>query len=106
MIGNTLIYGRSFTIAPDARIDDGLLDIIIFHKLSKLEMVEYGLAAMAGIAGDLPKTYTTRARKIEISSVLDEPVEVHADAEPVGHTPAVIEILPGCLEVTVPKGSI
>lgn len=102
---NTPIYGRSFNIAPEARIDDGLLDVVILGKLSKFELVEYGLAIMAGRAADLPKTYTTRARKIEINSVLDEPVEVHADAEPVGHTPAVIEVLPGCLEVTVPKGS-
>jgi diacylglycerol kinase (ATP) len=102
---NTPSYGARFTIAPDARVDDGLLDIVMVGSLSKIEIVEYGLAAMSGRLSSMPKTHTTRARKIEIAAVGDDPIEVHADAEPVGYTPAVIEVLPGCVQVIVPKES-
>ncbi len=33
----------------------------------------------------------------------DEPIDLHADALPAGQAPAVIEVLPGCLEVSVPE---
>jgi diacylglycerol kinase family enzyme len=61
---------------------------------------------MSGNVTDLPKAYTTRAKRVEIAAVEEEPVEVHADAEPVGYTPAVIEVLPGCIEVVVPEESL
>ncbi len=100
---NTPDYGGIFTIAPDARIDDGLLDIVMLGKLTKLEIIEYANAARNGTIAGLPKTYTTRARKIEIATMRPEPVEVHADALPVGYTPATIEVMPGCVEVTAPE---
>lgn len=99
---NTPSYGRSFTIAPDALVDDGLLDIIALGDLGKAEIVQYAIAAVRGQLSGLPKVYTTRARRVEIATLDGEPVEVHADALPAGHTPAVIEVLPGCLEVVVP----
>lgn len=103
---NTPYYGGIFTIAPDARIDDGLLDVVILGKLTKPELIDYGYAAMRGAVANLSKAYTTRAKRIEIESVASEPVEVHADAQPVGHTPAVIEALPHCVEVIVPEETV
>lgn len=100
---NTPDYGGIFTIAPDAQVDDGLLDVVILGKLTKPELIDYGYAAIHGAVGSFPKTYTTRAKRIEIASVLPDPIEVHADAQPVGYTPATIEVMPGCVEVIVPE---
>lgn len=100
---NTPKYGR-VTIAPDAKTDDGLLDVIMVGKLSKLEIIEYGIAAITGKLLDMPKTNTVRAKKIQIEAIGTEQIDVHADAEPVGFTPVMIEILPGCLNVVVPEG--
>lgn len=100
---NTPAYGGIFNIAPQAVLDDGLLDIVVVGNLSKLELVEYGLVAMDGAVSRLPKAFTTRARRVEISTVSDMPVEIHADALPIGYTPATIEVMPKCLDITVPK---
>lgn len=99
---NTPVYGGVFHIAPQAVLDDGLLDIVILGNLNKLELVEYGLLAMDGAISRLHKTFTTQARRIEITTVGDTEVELHADALPAGHTPAVIEVMPKCLDVVVP----
>ncbi|MCE5198500.1 MAG: diacylglycerol kinase family protein [Armatimonadota bacterium] len=100
---NTPAYGRSFVIAPDARIDDGLLDVVLVHSLTKVEILAYAQAAMQGRLSEMKKTYVTRAQKVEVYSVEAEAVEIHADAQPVGHTPAVIEVIPHCIEVTAPE---
>lgn len=104
-VANTPTYGRLFTVAPDAKIDDGLLDVVIIGRLSKLELMEYALAAITGTLSALPKTETYRGRRIEIEAAGNEPVEIHADATPAGFTPATVEVLPGCLEVVVPEAN-
>lgn len=101
---NTPTYGGQFTIAPEAVIDDGLLDIIVVGKLNKVEVLEYAAAALRGGIRSLSKTHATRARTIEVAAVASEEIPLHADAVAVGYTPAAIEVLPGCLEVMVPRG--
>lgn len=100
---NTPTYGRGVVIAPHALLDDGYLDVVLVGRLTRLEVVQYGMAALQGTLGDLPKTYTTRARRIEIEAAEGEPVEIHADAMPAGRAPVVIEVLPKCLEVVAPR---
>ncbi|HPP73716.1 MAG TPA: YegS/Rv2252/BmrU family lipid kinase [Armatimonadota bacterium] len=101
---NTPMYGGRFMIAPDAKVDDGLLDVVIVGSLNKIEIMQYGMAAMSGTLSQLPKTYTTKAKRIEIAAVREkEEIEVHADAQPVGYTPKTIQVLPRCLNIVVPK---
>lgn len=38
-IANSNQFGNNFTIAPRASLQDGLLDIVVVHKMSKLRMV-------------------------------------------------------------------
>ncbi len=100
---NTSMYGGQFQIAPDAVIDDGLLDVIIVGSLNKVEIIEYSVAAAMGAHLGLAKTYITRAKRVEVAAVGDEQLAIHADAMSVGFTPAEIEVLPGCLQVVVPE---
>lgn len=100
---NTPVYGGRIKIAPDAKIDDGLFDVVIVKKLTNMEIIEYGLAAISGTLSQMPKTQIIRGKQIKVTSMGNEQVEVHADAEPIGYTPVTIEVLPGCLEVVVPQ---
>ncbi len=38
-IANSNQYGNNFTIAPKASLHDGLLDIVVVHKMSKIRMI-------------------------------------------------------------------
>lgn len=38
-IANSNQFGNNFTIAPQASLHDGLLDIVVVHKMSKLRMI-------------------------------------------------------------------
>lgn len=38
-IANSNQFGNSFTIAPKAKLDDGLVDVVIVNKMNKLELV-------------------------------------------------------------------
>lgn len=100
---NTPMYGGQFTIAPEAVIDDGLLDIMVVGRLNKVEVLEYAAAALRGGIRSLSKTHTTRAKRIEVAAAASEEIPLHADAVAVGYTPAAIEVMPGCLEVMVPR---
>ncbi len=100
-VANTPMYGGRFLIAPEARLDDGLFDVVILGSMSKMEIIEYAVSAMTGALAGKPKTSIFRAKSIDIES-LSGPVEVHADAQPAGFTPKSIRILSDCVEVVVP----
>jgi diacylglycerol kinase (ATP) len=100
-VANIPVYGGILNIAPEAKMDDGLLDVVAFTDLSKAEVIQYGLAAMSGSHVDLPKTHMALARRVEIEAIGADEIEAHADALPAGHTPNVIEVLPRCLDVVV-----
>lgn len=102
-VANIPVYGGIFKIAPEAKMDDGLLDVVAFTDLSRAEVIQYGIAAMSGSHAGLPKTYMALAGRVEIEAVGTEQIEAHADALSAGHTPSVIEVLPGCLDVIVPE---
>ncbi len=97
---NTPWYGGGMFMAPDARADDGKLEVITARDLSKFETL-----------GLLPKVFSgahLRHRKVSHQAVRelrvesDVPLSIHADGEMVGQVPAVFRAVPGAIEVIVP----
>ncbi len=97
---NSPRYGVEFALAPDAKMNDGKLDVIYFNDPSKWDHLRYFFTAMRG--GRLPpeQLRTYRASKIEIRSY--PPLEVHADGEYLGTTPVTVEVVPRALWICVP----
>lgn len=102
-VANTRVYGWRIPIAPDARVDDGLLDIVIIGSLSKLELIENAIKSMEGKGINSSNVKRVRGKRIVINPLSDIPIPVHADAEPIGYAPVTIEVLPACLRLIVPK---
>jgi diacylglycerol kinase (ATP) len=69
---NNRDIGRGVRIAPDARLDDGLLDLVLIGDLSKLEMVRLMPQATAGTHVNHPGV--TYLQGAEITCELDGPV--------------------------------
>lgn len=98
---NSPYYGVHLQVAPGTRMDDGLLDVVIYKNFSKLEFLRHAISITQGRRVLEPKI--TR-RKVQTLSVLaNYPVPLHADGVAHGHTPAFIAVTPGAIQVRVPQ---
>jgi len=96
---NGCAFGGSFHVCPDARADDGELDLLIADGVGRLEILGLVPKIMRGTHGGHPRLRLARARRVLIESV--EPLLVEADGE-IAFEDAHrldIEILPGALRV-------
>ncbi len=98
---NSSQWGNNIYIAPDAKIDDGLIDVRIINDFPKI-------ATPAMVFSLLDKSYNfekdelVKARRIEIHHSYD--LRAHIDGEPIVLPPDVeISIKPLSLNVIVPK---
>jgi diacylglycerol kinase (ATP) len=101
-IANGPYVGAAYAIAPGARIDDGLLDVVVFREASVVRVLVH-LAFVAG-GRPLPPPPTARilrARAVEVAKRHGRPLPTHVDGVPVGVTPARFEAAPGALKVVV-----
>ena len=78
-VSNSPLMGSNILIAPDALVDDGLLDVAIYQDLSKTELLAYVMAAAGGKRADNPKVKFYRARNVRIES--EELAEAHSDKD-------------------------
>lgn len=102
-ICNSRYYGPQFELVPDALMDDGLLDVVIFKNFNKLEYMRHAISIVQGKRVYQPKVFHRRVKSLRISA--DHPMEIQADGLPHGHTPATVTVLPGALRVRVPVGA-
>ncbi|HEX8781513.1 MAG TPA: diacylglycerol kinase family protein [Nocardioides sp.] len=104
VVANSAFYGKGMRIAPDARLDDGLLDVVVIAAASRRGLVRSLPTVYDGRHVDLDEVTVLRGRRVELSAEAGRPVPVGGDGEPVGvlpgpATPAVVEVLPGALTV-------
>lgn len=91
-ISNGRRAGGGFHIAPEAKADDGLFDIIIADALSPFQRLHYLPVIEKGKHLDLPFIYYFRTGKIIIES--EEPVQYHLDGEYFEAKKLEIQIVP------------
>jgi YegS/Rv2252/BmrU family lipid kinase len=101
-VSNGPYVGAAYALAPEARVDDGLLDVVIFRGLSAIRIM-WHLALVAGgrRLPPPPGVQLVRARSVQITGRRRRPLPVHADGEVIGVTPAHFEVLPAALRVMV-----
>ena len=99
-ICNSPRYGVEFALAPDAKMDDGKLDLIYIDKPSKWEHFRHFFAAMRGKHLPHKRLQMHQATTIEVRSYPS--LDVHADGECIGTTPVMIEVVPKALWICVP----
>ena len=87
-------------IAPEASLDDGLLDCVVFGDITKLDFVTTFPKIYSGRHLAHPKIELLRGATVSVEA--DPPLPVVLDGEQPGTTPARFEVLPGALRVRVP----
>ncbi len=100
-ISNTRYTGTSFLMAPKARNDDGLLDITLLNKKSRLGILKIFPTIFDGTHVEKEGVETFTAKKIRIET---EPQKVLTpDGEVLGHTPIEVECLHRAVEMFWPE---
>ncbi len=101
-VANSPFVGAAYAMAPDARVDDGLLDVVIFRRASVPRVLLHMLLVAGGRRlPTLPDAQVYRARQVRISIVRGREMPAHADGSLIGRTPADFEVLPASLNVLI-----
>ena len=101
---NTPSYGAGLYLAPQAKTDDGRLELVLLEDLSLIEILQL-LPAFA-LRGELN---TKRIRRFPITRVrieTESPVWFHGDGELLGMTPVEITVLPRAVRILRPARKI
>ncbi len=94
-------YGGGMWIAPTAELDDGLLHVCIVRRTSKLRILLLLPTVFTGRHVLEPEVSLHAVKRVRLESA--EPLPLFADGEPVGTTPAEVQVMPKALTVFVPS---
>ncbi|HEX2087205.1 MAG TPA: diacylglycerol kinase family protein [Solirubrobacteraceae bacterium] len=97
---NSGIFGGGMALAPEASLEDGLLDVLLTHDSSKLTYLRGIPKVFKGTHLDDPSAELFRARELRVDAA--RTFRIYADGDPIGQTPATIRAVPGALRVLAP----
>lgn len=100
---NSKAYGGGMMLAPDALLDDGLLEVVVSEHVSKLRFLLDLPRVFKGTHVRLPTVHVLRAREVEISA--DRPFTVYADGDPIGELPVRVRAVGNAVTVLVPASA-
>lgn len=100
-VTNTPLIGAQNLVAPDASMEDGLLDIAVYPEFSKAELLAYFARSVNRREVPDGKIQRYRAHKIKIKT--DPKLEIAAEGIMLGKGKAKIKVLPRALRVIAPE---
>ena len=99
-VANSAEFGNGAIIAPGARVDDGLLDLVVMEERSRMRTIVQIPRLFQGTIDRARGCSVRRIRTATIDS--DQPMKYHVDGEPVlGGTSLLVRVHPGALYVAV-----
>jgi diacylglycerol kinase (ATP) len=103
-VANSRYFGGGMMIAPNAKLNDGLLDVINIGDLTTARIIMKARTLYRGTLNSLDEVKMTTARRIEVSAAdPTEEIMIETDGELPGKLPAVYEVVPDALRVRVPR---
>lgn len=99
---NSKTYGGGMRAAPQALLDDGLLDVMVLERVSKLRFLTRILPRVfSGRHVEEPSVKMFRAREVAVSA--ERAFAMYADGDPIAELPVRVRALPGAVRVLVPR---
>lgn len=96
-VANGGIYGGGLKLAPDASLEDGLLDIVLIGEISKIRMLQNFPKAFKGKHIHEPGVTILRGKKIKIN--MEKTFDVYADGDVIAKLPVDIIVKPAALRI-------
>ena len=97
---NTKAYGGGMFVAPEAELDDGLLDLVMYSRGTKRRFLLNLTKCFQGRLQESPSVQVVRAREVRISA--DRPFTMYADGDPIADLPATVRVHHRALRVLAP----
>ena len=94
---NTPTFGGGIRIAPDARLDDGRLEVCVVEAMGKVRLLRLFPSVFSGRHLSLAEVKYFQAGRLRIET--EKPAEVYADGEYVCSTPVEVTVVGGALRV-------
>ncbi|MGL3806171.1 diacylglycerol/lipid kinase family protein [Paeniglutamicibacter sp. R2-26] len=102
-VGNVGQYGGGLRICPQAKADDGLLDVVSLGRATALGVALTFLRSYRGSHLGQANIDTARGASLSISA--NKPLNIYADGEMAGPLPATLGIGPRAVRVLAPADS-
>jgi YegS/Rv2252/BmrU family lipid kinase len=100
-VANSTRYGSGIRIAPEARMDDGWLDIALVSEIRWTRLLDaIPIVLTSGDLRSFPEVRRFRCKRIVLEA--ERPAKVHGDGELLGESPAEFEVQPGAVRVMTP----
>jgi YegS/Rv2252/BmrU family lipid kinase len=103
-VANSRAYGGGMFVAPNAELDDGLLDVVLTAHTGKLQFLKSLPQVFKGTQIDNDEITLLRGAEVEVSA--DEDFAIYADGEHLTNLPAKLHVLPRALKVVAPPGPL
>jgi YegS/Rv2252/BmrU family lipid kinase len=94
-------YGGGMLMAPDASLEDGLMDVVIVSDTPKLRFLRLLPTVFKGEHIRLDNVEVLRSATARISA--SRPFTMYADGDPIAELPVTVRALPGAVRVIVPS---
>ena len=98
-VANGGTFGGGMKVCPDASMTDGLLDVLILHKIGRGEFLKVFPKVFSGGHVTHPAVEILRGRRVRLEC---DGVDSQADGEDFLPLPVDLEVVPGALAVVAP----
>lgn len=99
---NSKAYGGGMFVAPDAELDDGVLDVVMTGRAPRRRFLLNFRKVFEGTHVDTPAIKVARAAEVRVSA--DRPFTMYADGDPIAELPATVRLRHRALRVLAPPG--
>ena len=99
-VSNSGRYGGGMQLAPDASVEDGLLDVVSTSQTSRLRFLRALPKVFKGTHVHESSVDVRPATVVELAA--DRPFRVFADGDPVGVLPCTVSVRAGALRMLLP----
>ena len=100
IVANCRYFAGGMKILPDADPGDGLLDVLVWGDVSKLDLATNLHKLYRGTHVTHPKARIVRATTVTVTP--DVPLPIEVDGEGPGITPATFTVVPSAIRLLVP----
>ena len=97
---NTPLYGGGMKVAPQAKMDDGLLDVCLVGAVAPLRLFRLFPTVYSGRHLNIKEVEYFQSSRLRVET--ESPMDVYADGEYVCRTPIEISVQPSALKVVTP----
>ncbi len=102
-VSNAPLFGANMLVAPDAKMDDGLLDLAYYEGMELVDLTRYFYGISNGGWVNDPRVHHRSVRRIRM--IAESPLAVNADLDVLDkQTEWEIEVVPRALAVVVGNG--